>query len=221
MASFLLRGARCFFVEGFISVVPCLVHDLFTKLIEVFKLFSFIQNYRFTYKHIPQSSIFVLKVTSVYYYSYRVNLFFSFKFTDFFDLFIYFALLRNFSSSRSSDIIKIGEWKSKIFFYVYAINDRNMHLKITKIMSSLKFKTWHFWKSTTNIKKYPTFSQIQKHRERISQKLCTISQKLCTRWEWTFSRIVFLFEILIYVILSHLHDCTFNVRFYFTDSSVY
>ena len=104
------------FFQAFISVVPCLVHDLFTKLIEVFKLFSFIQNYRFTYKHIPQSSIFVLKVTSVYYYSYRVNLCFSFKFTDFFDLFIYFALLSDFSSSRWSDIIKIGEWKSKIFF---------------------------------------------------------------------------------------------------------
>ena len=192
MASFFFRGARCFFVEAFISVVPCLVHDLFTKLIEVFKLFSFIQNYRFTYKDILQSSIFVLKVTSVYYCCHRVNLCFSFKFTNFLDLFMYFALIIKVFFQVLVEVI-LSKSVNEIV-YAYPVNDRNMHLKITKIMSSLKFKTWHIWKSTTNIKKYSTFSQIQKHQERISQKLCP-------RLEWKFSGIVFLFEILIYAVL--------------------
>ena len=35
--------------------------------------------------------------------------------------------------------------------------DRNLNLNITESTSNLKFKTRHFWKSTTNIKKNPAF----------------------------------------------------------------
>ena len=62
-----------------------------------------------------------LKGFSIYYCCHGVNLCFSSKLTDFFDLFIYFTLFNNFSSSSWSNIIKIVQWKYRKFVYAYPI----------------------------------------------------------------------------------------------------
>ena len=65
-------------------------------------------------------------------------------------LIIFQVLVEAILSKSSNENIE------SLFTLVQSV-DRNINFKITESTSNMKFKTRHFWKSTTNIKKYPTF----------------------------------------------------------------